>query len=196
MNKNRARRAFTLPELLTVIAVIAILAGIVLAALGPAKKMARVADCMSHLHQLGVAYHMYVEDYGRYAPFNDVHPLIPYLKDQRVLLCPDDVSVAPLGAVSSYAYNGLIVPGFRPIQSASELPPAMVLVVCRHHVGPHPFVFKTDPPPVYPYHLILRVDGRVDRIHYSKIRRVTVPDGRLSTIDIYPGEPGYEKASQ
>lgn len=55
---------FTLVELLVVIAVIAILAALLLPALGKAKELARQADCASLLRQLGLANHQYANDWS------------------------------------------------------------------------------------------------------------------------------------
>lgn len=61
MNDSR-KRAFTLVELLVVIAVIAILAGLLLPALGAAKSKAWRAVCVSNKKQLGLAWHVYASD--------------------------------------------------------------------------------------------------------------------------------------
>lgn len=57
-----ARRAFTLVELLVVIAVIAILAAIVLPSLSQAKFSARRIKCVNNLRQLGLASQMYWDE--------------------------------------------------------------------------------------------------------------------------------------
>jgi prepilin-type N-terminal cleavage/methylation domain-containing protein/prepilin-type processing-associated H-X9-DG protein len=63
-------RAFTLVELLVVIAIIAILAALLLPALSQAKKSAKKINCISNLKQLGIATHMYLGDYRDVFPFS------------------------------------------------------------------------------------------------------------------------------
>ncbi|MFA5205904.1 MAG: prepilin-type N-terminal cleavage/methylation domain-containing protein [Lentisphaeria bacterium] len=65
---NKPAAAFTLVELLTVMAVIALLAGLLLPALGAARARSRAATCMGQVRQIGLAIQNYVAGTQDYLP--------------------------------------------------------------------------------------------------------------------------------
>jgi prepilin-type N-terminal cleavage/methylation domain-containing protein/prepilin-type processing-associated H-X9-DG protein len=62
------RSGFTLIELMVAIAVIAILAGLLLATLGRSKDSAKRTQCLNNLRQLGLACKMYADDNSDHLP--------------------------------------------------------------------------------------------------------------------------------
>jgi len=116
---HRRRSAFTLIELLTVIAIIGVLAAILIPVVGKIRESARAAQCVSNLRSIGQAVFTYAGDNrdtlpgpcyslaGRYANFSKTPTTLggfigPYLneiaQDKRymdVLTCPSWASIQP-----------------------------------------------------------------------------------------------------
>ena len=96
----RDRFAFTLIELLVVMGIIVVLIGILV----PALRMARVSThrvtSASHMRQIGLALHLYQDDYKGWFPLTShgnpdkstawIYVLAPYLTDARQSPDPDD----------------------------------------------------------------------------------------------------------
>jgi prepilin-type N-terminal cleavage/methylation domain-containing protein/prepilin-type processing-associated H-X9-DG protein len=99
--QGTSRLAFTLLELLVVIAVIAILAALLLPALSKAKERALTTRCLNNLKQLGLAMQIYGDDHGEllpaagpFIPWESTDPMawtramLEYYQNTNVLRCP------------------------------------------------------------------------------------------------------------
>ena len=105
--KNTARSAFTLLEILVVVAIIALLAAILFPAFSHARQKARDTNCLSNMKQIGLGVMQYVQDYDETWPIfyaynsspaggNPGHKgieleLQPYTKSLQIFKCPNDV---------------------------------------------------------------------------------------------------------
>src|SRR5437867_643061 len=84
------RSWFTLIELLTVMAIIAVLATLLMTALASAKKKSRQAYCTSNLHQISLALNMYLDDFEKRPPSFEELVATKNLTYPEVFLCPED----------------------------------------------------------------------------------------------------------
>ncbi len=83
------RRAFTLVEMLAVIAIIGILAGLVFPAIQGAREKAKMAKCANNLKQFGHAIDLYKIEEGDYPDFlSNLYP--SYVSSKEMYLCPSD----------------------------------------------------------------------------------------------------------
>jgi prepilin-type N-terminal cleavage/methylation domain-containing protein len=89
--RDRSRAsAFTLIELLTVLAIIAVLASLLLTAIMSARKKSRAVVCTFNLRQISLALNMYLDDVDKRPPGVDGLVGGKYLSGSRNLLCPED----------------------------------------------------------------------------------------------------------
>lgn len=109
MPDTHTHKGFTLVELLVVIGIIGILAGMLLPSLSRAREAARRASCVNNLRQMGLVFQMYSnEAEGMFPPIQDrmgdncdrpntatlmvrgksIYP--EYLTDSETLVCPSD----------------------------------------------------------------------------------------------------------
>ena len=83
----RRKSGFTLVEILVVLGIIALLAGLLFPVVARARLRARDAQCMSQMRQLLAAVGAYRADWGDQFP-SEYHSLTRYARDDRVFMCP------------------------------------------------------------------------------------------------------------
>jgi type II secretion system protein G len=111
------KKGFTILELLIVVIIIGMLAGLILPVLSQAREKARRTTCINNLKQFSAAYEMYAEDYFEKFPadkeglynadgINRTTSIYPnYISSPKVFWCPSSISrnlPPPNGEIEEY----------------------------------------------------------------------------------------------
>ncbi len=129
LQPGATRPAFSLVELLIVLAILSLLAGILFPVLAQGREKARQTTCLSNMKQLGLAAELYLQDWD--GGFPQTHPtgvpwqhllrrdrltanwfglLYPYTRHRGINACPSDTKVS-VRRPNSYIPNGYFVYG-------------------------------------------------------------------------------------
>jgi prepilin-type N-terminal cleavage/methylation domain-containing protein len=196
MYVQRTQRGFTLIEVLVSVVLVALLAAILYPAYAASRERARQSVCLSNLRQLGQALAMYRQDYGSYPPSPAwLEPLVPYVKDQKVLLCPSFRETPGIQAATSYRHQ---FDGDRLRYGGRDFDSRTVVLYCASHTrleGTKP-PSPEDPTGSTIYsgtYVVLRYDGSVERLSADKVKvtgaTVSLPGARVWTeveVPLFP----------
>ena len=189
-SKPFRRKGLTLMELLIVIGIIAVLAGLIFVAMGPVRSRARLVKCISNLKNINIAFQMYRQDHDAIDPSPGQHlhcydvGLIPLCTfDQELMIrygcakenlfCPNRPFSPQL--VMSYAFWYIdIADNFVEYsrRSGQWVPPVTFPQVIAKR-GDNLPVFGCDEHFelwVYPFHVgpVLRLSGQVEVIRFTE----------------------------
>lgn len=107
-SSRAGRGAFSLIELLVVLAIVVVLMGLLAPALSGVRHAERSLTCLSNLRQIAMGFRLYADEHGGRLPASGGPPweqtLAPYLGDRPLFRCPADQEVGP-AVGSSYDWR-------------------------------------------------------------------------------------------
>jgi prepilin-type N-terminal cleavage/methylation domain-containing protein len=115
--RRQRSRGFSLIELLVVIGILAVLLGLIIAAVAHARAKARSMQCLENLRQLTLGLHMYASENGDRFPdpqaaqtsWESVLQTYLQTKSNQIFICPGDGELGPLTG-SSYDWRDTALP--------------------------------------------------------------------------------------
>ena len=191
--KTKITAAFTLVEILVVVAIIGILAAILFPVFSKAREQARSTQCKSNLKQIGLALQMYEADAGRLpvawngdelnVPSNAAtlpygqgigwtKRILPYLKDAQLYQCPSSsqASFTEFSAYTSYAIN-LFVTNMNSGKIAA--PDRTLLCFDAYEVGPSSYAFDLQ---------FLHIGSQFDGSRHMERKNCLFVDGHVKVV--------------
>ncbi|MBM3475497.1 MAG: type II secretion system protein [Armatimonadetes bacterium] len=198
------RRAFTLIEVLVVLAIIAILASILFPVLSRARGKARQAACSSNMRQVGMALGMYADDQDGLLPpastkipgghfVNPWHGqmdivwwdlTLPYCRNESILRCPAAAQCLPAYLIN--AKLTFLQPG--PLDACEDA--ASTILLFEYHVPEGP----DDGGPIIPARSYV---ADYDPVYHFGKMNVCFADGHVKPCaphDLVKGSPLWEVA--